>query len=309
MNRARVRLFAFVIAAALSAPFVPFEASAEKRECSQWFPDFSHCDRSGRYEGFTMPISMPYLFEDPFITTGVQAVGIWHDFTGATLGGEAWVLAVQARLAITDKLAFVASKDGYSWFRDTNPGVGHPEGFWDLAFGLKYALIENREDKYIVSGVLRFDVPSGQSQVLSGNGSGVIIPSLSGAWGIDKLHFIGDLGFRIPFSPNAESTSMFYNLAVSYNLLEHLIPIIEMGGYHWIKSGRGTSFATAGFEGVDVVNLGSSAVSGNDIVTLSFGFRVPIRKHVTAGVAYEIPATKRRDIFARRATMNLLWEF
>ena len=58
-----------------------------------------------------------------------------------------------------------------------------------------------------------------------------------------------------------------------------------------------------------MVNLGSTGVGGNDVLTMSFGFRFPIRKHVTAGLAYEIPVTSRRDIFRRRATMNLLVEY
>jgi hypothetical protein len=308
MNRARVRLFALVIAAALAAPFVPLEVSAEKRECSFWFPDFSKCDRSGRYEGFTMPLSQPYLFEDPFITSGIQAVGIWHDFPGP-VGGEAWILAVQARLAITDKLAFIATKDGYTWFDGT--AIGSPDGFWDLSLGLKYAFLENREDKYILSGSLRFDVPAGQKKVLSGNGKGVIIPGIHGAWGMEKLHFIGDLGFRIPFSSSQESTSMFYNLAASYNVHEHLIPILELNGLHWLNSGNGISFGgiLPGIEGNDVVNLGSLGVAGHDIVSMSFGLRIPIRKHVTAGMAYEIPLTGRQDLLDQRATLSLLWEY
>ncbi len=102
---------------------------------------------------------------------------------------------------------------------------------------------------------------------------------------------------------------MFYNLAASYNVHEHLIPILELNGHHWLSSGNGSSFGTAGIEGNDVVNLGSLGVAGHDIVSMSFGLRIPIRKHVTAGVAYEIPLTGRQDLLSQRATMSLLWEY
>ncbi len=297
------------ILAVASVLFAPVAASAEPPPCPTWFPDFSDCGRSGRWEGFTMPIAAPYLFEDPFITTGVQAVGIWHDFTDSTLGGEAWVLAVQARIAITDKLAFIATKDGYTWMDDT--ALGSPDGFWDITAGFKYALIEMPEQNFILTPSLRFDIPVGQKKVLSGNGDGVIIPAVSAAWGTGKLHFIGDLGFRIPFSGNKESTSMFYNLSAAYNIHEHVIPLVELNGYHWISSGNDSSFGlgATGVEGVDVVNLGSTGVGGSDVLTMSFGFRFPIRKHVSAGMAYEIPVTQNRDIFERRATLNLLIEY
>jgi hypothetical protein len=63
------------------------------------------------------------------------------------------------------------------------------------------------------------------------------------------------------------------------------------------------------FEGNDVVNLGSDGVSGNDVVTVAFGGRVPLSKHVSLGAAYEFPVTKREDLFDQRATFNLVAEF
>ena len=82
----------------------PALAHAEE-QCPRWFPDF-RCDREGRWEGWVSPVTMPYYFEDPFITTEVQAYGIWHEFPGRSVfqGGDAYVAALQARLAITDRL-------------------------------------------------------------------------------------------------------------------------------------------------------------------------------------------------------------
>jgi len=138
-------------------------ASGLDDECT-WFPDI-RCDRSGRYEGFVMPMSMPYLFEDPFITTGVNVVGIWHDYpTGRKSvfqGGDAWVTAVQARVAITDRLAFIATKDGYAWHRPDNELLRNDQGFFDIAAGFKYALIDDRENNFILTPSLRIDIPVG----------------------------------------------------------------------------------------------------------------------------------------------------
>jgi hypothetical protein len=64
--------------------------------CSHWIPDLG-CTTSGRYGGFASPMSMPYLFEDPFITTGVQAVGIAQSMPERSIfeGGHVRVAAIE----------------------------------------------------------------------------------------------------------------------------------------------------------------------------------------------------------------------
>ena len=87
--------------------------ATDPEPCPTFFPDF-RCERSGRYDDFVMPMSDPYIFEDPFITTGVYVWGLWHEFPHDSIfgggkaitsnkGGDVWAIAVQARLAITDR--------------------------------------------------------------------------------------------------------------------------------------------------------------------------------------------------------------
>jgi hypothetical protein len=304
--------------------------AAQPEDCPLFFPDF-RCERSGRYEGFVMPMASPYLFEDPFITTGVQGVGIWHDFPGDSVfgGGDAWVVALQARVAITDRLALIATKDGYIFMDPANDAVFKDnDGFFDITAGLKYALIDMPEKNFIASPSLRFDIPVGDRDVFSGNGDGVVIPAMSAAWGIDKFHVIGDLGGRIPFDRDKESTSLFYHLHLDYALLEYFVPLIELSGYHWTNSGDGSAtvhgtkispalslseaqaaLGVGRFEGADLVNLGSEGVAGNDLVTLAFGAKIPLNRHVAFGVIYELPITHREDIFNQRVMMSVVLEF
>jgi hypothetical protein len=277
-------------------------------------------------------MSSPYLFEDPFITTNVNAVGIWHDFPESSVfdGGDAWVAAVQARVAITDRLALIATKDGYAFFNSKNGVLDDEDGFFDIAAGLKYAIIDMRESNFILSGILRIDIPVGNDEVFSGNGESVLQPSLSSAWGIGDFHVIGDFGARVPFDRDKESTSLFYHLHLDYAVLSFLVPFVEMSGYHWTKGGDGTfavdttlapplntvplstaqaATGTGRFEGADVVNLGSEGVGGNDLITLAFGIRFPVLDHVSLGVSYEFPVTSREDIFNQRVTMMVTLEF
>lgn len=304
--------------------------AAQAEDCPLFLPDF-RCERSGRYEGFVMPMASPYLFEDPFITTGVQGVGIWHDFPGDSVfgGGDGWVAALQARVAITDRLALIATKDGYAFLDPANDAVFKDnDGFLDITAGLKYALIDMPEANFIMSPSLRIDIPVGNRDVFSGNGDGVLIPAASAAWGIERFHVIGDLGGRIPFNGDKESTSLFYHLHFDYALLEHFVPLIELSGYHWTNSGDGSAtvhgtklspapnlseaqaaLGLGGFEGADVVNLGSANVTGHDLVTMAFGAKIPLNRHAAFGVIYELPVTHREDIFNQRVMMSVVLEF
>ena len=48
-------------------------------------------------------------------------------------------------------------------------------------------------------------------------------------------------------------------------------------------------------EGVDVVNLGSDGVSGNNILNFAVGARIPFTRNLSFGTIYEFPVTNRRD--------------
>lgn len=310
--------------AAIAALFMALPALAIMDECPTWFPDF-RCERSGRYDGFVAPISQPYLFEDPFITTNVQGVGIWHEIPdhSVLMGGEVWVAALQARLAITDRLAFIATKDGYIWTKPDNPALKHDDGFANIAAGFKYALIDDRENNFIVTPRLVIEVPVGQDNVYMGYGDGIAVTSVSAGYQVAGVNILGDFGFQVPFNRNKQSTSMLYHLHLSYPIFEYFVPLVELNGWHYLNSGNGklkvdvegagkislVDIGATGFEAIDVANLGNKNVAGHDIVTMAFGARIPVTDHVSLGAAYEIPVTHRKDIFDQRVTWSVLLEF
>jgi hypothetical protein len=107
------------VAAATLAP----AARALPPECPLLFPDL-RCGRHGRYAGFVPPMMHPYLFEDPFITTGINAVGIWHEFPGDSIldGGDLWAAALQARGALLGE----DPEEGYDYANLGSPSMaGH----------------------------------------------------------------------------------------------------------------------------------------------------------------------------------------
>lgn len=202
------------------------------------------------------------------------------------------------------------------------------DGFLNIAAGFKYALIDMPEKNFILSPSLRIEIPVGQDQVFQGYGDGVIIPAASAAWGIGDFHVIGDLGAQIPFSRKKQSTSIFYHLHLSWSLIEHFVPLIELSGMHWTDSGNGgikatntklgfdptlttaqAALMTNRFEGGDLINLGSRGVAGNDTVKLGVGARFPLTEQVSLGVLYEFPLTDREDLEKQRVWMSLAFEY
>jgi hypothetical protein len=302
--------------------------AAQPADCPTWFPDFQ-CDRHGRHEGFSAPVSAPYLFEDPFITTGASAYALWHQFpkSSALQGGHVNVLAVQLRAAITDRLGFIATQDGVAFFDPDNPLLERRTGLMDFTAGFKYALVDRPDQGVIVSPSLRFRVPMGSRNVFQNNGDGIFIPGLSAGWKAGDLHWLGNVGAELPIDGGANSTMIFWNMHLDYNILGFVSPFAELNAYHYVNNGDGkykihtnalgnvplsavqTVFNTGPFEGLDYSNLGSDNVTGNNIFTLAVGARVPIGKHVSIGAAYEFPIFENEDVTKQRVTTNLLVEF
>jgi hypothetical protein len=92
-------------------------------------------------------------------------------FSGGSvpLGGDVQVYAVQLRYALSDRLALIATKDG--WI-EMNPDhtLGSSDGWANLAAGLKYALVDNRDAQLLVTPGLTFEIPTGSDDVVQGEG-------------------------------------------------------------------------------------------------------------------------------------------
>jgi len=102
------------------------------------------------------PMSNPLLNEMPYITTEARLVFIHHSFPSTTPGlglpggGNANSLTLQLRIALTERLGFIANKDGYADVDFNAPGLSD-DGFANIAFGFKYALYSNPENETLVT--------------------------------------------------------------------------------------------------------------------------------------------------------------
>jgi len=252
------------------------------------------------------PISMPYLFEPPMIRSNVQAIAIHHEFpeTGVVGGGDLQAFAIQGRLALTDRLALIAVKDGYV---DFNPGgLPDDEGYADIAGGAKFAFYDDGEARLLLTGGLTYEGTNGDVEVLQGNGAGMWRPFLTGLWGGDAVNTILTVGGSLPQSSGREPTSIDAHLHLSPADFGDLVPLIELNGIHYIDDANGPPVS---LELVDYGTLGSSQVKGQTFVSGAIGGRWRMTERMDLGLAYEKALTTRKYIFDQRVTADWVIRF
>ena len=263
------------------------------------------------------PVANPILFEDPKVTTEVRPIYMYHslpntfNYSGGQvpLGGQVQVTALQIRYALTDRLGLIASKDGYIEFQPKNT-LAHEYGWADIAAGLKYELINDEKDQFIITPGFTLTVPTGGHNVYQGNGSGEWNLFASAEKGFDQLHVTANTGFIIP-NNFAESTSqLHYSAQVDYFVCQYFIPFAVANGYTILSNGNHNVLPVPlNTEGYDLINFGSTDASGSTQFTVGGGARSRLVKNVDVGVAYEVGVGNSVGIFHTRITADLIWRF
>ncbi|TLD70112.1 hypothetical protein FEM03_13005 [Phragmitibacter flavus] len=257
-------------------------------------------------ENTITPVANPVFFEDAIIRSEIRPFFAYHriDDSFVTGGGHAEVYAVQLRYAITDRLAFIATKDGYM---DLNtPGIGDSEGWLDIAAGLKYALIDDEANAFILTPGFTFEIPLGNSEVFQGEGSGEWNPFISAQKGFGNFHLQTNIGVRIPNDSDAKSTILHYSLQADYYLHRCFIPFVAANGYTVVSEGNKLPIDS---EGYDVINFGSSQADGTTQITIGAGFRSRLTSHIDFGIAYEKAAATPKGLFDDRITVDFSIRF
>jgi hypothetical protein len=263
------------------------------------------------------PVANPIFFEDPKVTSEVRPIYMYHflpntfHFSGGKvpLGGKVQVMAVQLRYALTDRLGLIASKDGYIQFQP-NHTLGHAYGWADLAAGLKYELIKDEKNQFILTPGFTFTVPTGSRDVYQGNGSGVWNLFTSAAKGFDELHFTANAGFNIPNNFGDNTAQFHYSLQADYYVCQYFIPFVVGNGYTILSDGnRNVLPVPLNTEGYDLINFGSTDASGTTQISLGGGARSRLLKNLDIGVAYEVGVGNSVGIFQSRVTADVIWRF
>jgi len=263
------------------------------------------------------PVSNPIFFEDPRITSEVRPVYMYHSlpntfyFKGGKvpLGGDVQVMALQIRYALTDKLALIATKDGYIEFQPEKT-LAHHYGFADVAAGLKYALVQDEENQVAITPGFTVTLPTGSTDVFQGYGAGEWNLFVSAEKGWDKFHLTGNAGFRLPDNFAEETAQLHYSLQADYYLHQYFIPFFAANGYTILSNGSANRIGVPlNTELYDLINAGSTDARGTTQFTVGGGFRSRIIQNVDVGVAYEAGVVDPVGIFDSRITADVVWRF
>ncbi len=284
-----------------------------------WFAPFGHCaadcgprrclESDRCFPRFIGPISNPILSKDPRSTTEARFLTINNiiDPNHPFGGGNFQVLGLEFRVALTERLTLLADKDGYAIF---HPGTAdHTEGWLNINAGLRYLLIRDVENQFLLSAGFTYEPRTGESAVFQGQGDGVMsVFTTAGKEFGETTHFLGTLGYQFPFDDDVNSSFFYTSLHLDRQLLGWLYPLLELNWFHYTSGGdRGLPPALG--EGDGLINLGTSGVAGNDLVTLAVGLKAMLNRHLETGAAWEVPLSNRKDLIDNRLTFEIILRY
>ena len=272
----------------------PGQAVASDDEFAPFGLDLRGSLGEGRHSRYVPPLTNPIFNETPYITTEARPFYFYNEIPDdfVTDGGHINLWALQLRLALTERLGFIATKDGYAdaYFDEV---LEDEDGFANIALGLKYALYSEPETESILTAGLRYEVPIQNLETggieLQGNGDGFLNPFVTGARAFGDFGLQASVGANLALRPSEDTSILHYSLHADYELLPGLFPIVEVNGYTAIDNGNRSRGALSQLDGVDVLNFGSE--DRDTTVVVGGGFRYQFNDHIQIGVGGETPVT------------------
>lgn len=274
------------------------------------------------------PVLNPVFFEDPTIRTEVRPIFIHHNISRGFPsafplgGGDVQLYAAQIRWALTDRFAIIARKDGYVTgdlgILNSATGNNRYSGFADLQAGVKYAVIDDKENQLIVTPGITLELPTGNQEVFQGHGRGEWDMFVSAAKGYNKFHLTGNAGLRLPNDMSKNTAQLHYSLQLDNYVHKYFIPFVAWNAFTTLNStGAGTAVNHQGLaaalpfntEGTDLINFGSSQAAGKTQMTLGLGFRSRIMDNAYVGFGWEKATGVGESIFDDRFTFDVIYRF
>lgn len=251
------------------------------------------------------PVANPFFHEDAVIRTEIRPVFVHHRIDDGFLGGgDAQLYALQIRYALTDRLALIATQDGY--FDINNEATGSPDGWMDVALGVKYAVIDDEASQFILTPGVTFKIPLGEEEVFQGRGDGEFDVFVAAQKGYGDFHLSSNLGIRVPLDSDANSTLLHYSLMADYYTCRWFIPFVAFNAHTVLSEGN---YIPLSSEGYDVINFGASGAGGVTQGTIGVGFRSRVLSNVDFGFAYEKAVIEPHGLTDERFTFDFSIKF
>lgn len=263
------------------------------------------------FNGFVGPISNPVLSKDPRTVTEARLLFVNNWFPDDHIlfqGGNAQVYGLQVRVALTERLSLIADKDGYI---DLNPGNDalDGDGWANIAAGLKYNLIRDVENQFLLSAGFQYEFQTGEATVFQSHGDGTL--SVFGVAGKEfgcKTHLLALMGHQFPMDSAENSGYLYTSLHLDHAVTPWFYPLVELNWFHYTQSGsRGIPSAVG--EGDGLINIGTGNVAGNDLTTIALGAKIILMENRELGIAWETPISNREDLIDHRLIVDFVIRF
>jgi hypothetical protein len=268
------------------------------------------------FDQFISPVTNPFLFEDPRALTELRPIFLIQSIPSSNWvykGGNAEFIGIQGRLAITERWSAVINKLG---FVAINPGsdslLSSNSGFAEINLGPKYTFYRNERSGTIAAGGVTFELPAGSSKVFQDTGNLSIVPYVSfgqNFWRTQygSMNFLTTGGYS--FASNTQrSEYLFTSFHLDYDVANwhRFYPLLEFNWFHYTQAGKAEPFS---FEGADLVNFGSTGVSGQNQMTIAFGARYKFTEAVQLGTAFEFGLGPTKGIDEFRWTLDMIFRY
>ncbi|MBC8293783.1 MAG: hypothetical protein H8E45_11550 [Proteobacteria bacterium] len=259
-------------------------------------------------------VSNPVLNESPRITTELRPIYMYNWIPGGfvTGGGYISLVALQFRIAINDRLAVIATKDGWADIH-FDAVLPDEDGFANVSAGLKYSLLADEDGGRYLSVGGRYELPVGNLETagisMQGKGDGMLDLFVTGETAVGERSAVqASLGLDLAIDGDHDSSLLHASVTSNCELAEGTHALVEVNVISTAdKATRTDSSAVGSFEGFDLVNFGST--DSGTVATLALGLRHRITERLMVGVAWETPISAREDIIDQRITADAVITF
>jgi hypothetical protein len=275
-----------------------------------------HC-----FDDFISPMSNFVHFEDPRTLTELRPIFLHHRLPndiglgqGAIDGGEVQLLAVQARVALTERLSFIAVKDGYLWAQNEGPISGLLNDGWaDVTAGFKYNYLRDVASGRLATAGMTYEIPLGSDEALQSVGDGEFhfFNSFGQRFLDGDAHYMTTLGWRVPIENDIQTESLHWSNHFDVRVTSDWYLFTDIVWWHWLNDGDTNNPGTLPLNaaGQDIFNLPTNSVVGNNLVTQMVGVKYKPSRNYEFGFGYEFPLTEYNDVLDDRWQVDLIFRY
>jgi len=255
-------------------------------------------------------------FEDPRTLTELRPIFLTQRFPdtlgpgNVPAGGNFQLIALQFRIALTERLSLIAVKDGYIFDNSEGTLDGLLDSGWaDVTAGLKYNFLRNVRTGTLASAGFTYEIPMGSEQALQAQGDGEFHLFASAAQRLldGDAHYMTSFGWQVPADQAAQSTTIHWLNHFDVRMTKRLYAFTEFSWWHWTDAAdAGTAI---GVSGQDLINISDTAVDGNDLVLQNVGLKYKPNGNFEAGAAFEFPLTEFQDVIENRWQFEMIFRY